>query len=126
MSSLGLNSKLLPVKSIAESGSNENGEWIKFADGTMICWGVRRINGITTSIASGGNIPKTGTLTRFDFPVTFISPPNVSINANRHGAWVGYAWTASMTQTQEYTIYTDTAVSNQYFDVTWTAIGRWK
>lgn len=26
------------INSIVESGSNENGNWIKYADGTMICW----------------------------------------------------------------------------------------
>ena len=27
------------VAGIVESGSNENGSWVKFADGTMICYG---------------------------------------------------------------------------------------
>ena len=26
------------INSIVESGTNENGNWIKYADGTMICW----------------------------------------------------------------------------------------
>ena len=27
------------INSIVESGSNDNGSWVKFADGTMICYG---------------------------------------------------------------------------------------
>lgn len=34
----------LESKSIVESGSNANSSWVKFADGTMICYGRRQTN----------------------------------------------------------------------------------
>ena len=36
--------KLLSNGIIVESGSNENGEYIRFADGTQICWKVENID----------------------------------------------------------------------------------
>ena len=62
------------------SGSNSNGSWIKFADGTMICYGFKNIGGTTT----GGNVD--GSLYYVDigllhsFPQEFIDIPNVKIN----------------------------------------------
>lgn len=49
--------------SIVESGSNSNGYWIKYSDGTMICTG-------TGSGTNGGSTTKT-------FAQTFINIPTV-------------------------------------------------
>lgn len=42
---------------IIERGSNANGEYVKFADGTMWCWGIKEV-----SFQSGTN---------YQFPITF-------------------------------------------------------
>ena len=39
------NKELLSTKVINSSGSNSNGSWIKFEDGTMICY--KKISGTT-------------------------------------------------------------------------------
>lgn len=51
------------INSIVESGSNANGDYIKYADGTMICWGAKQ----------------TGTIT---FAETFISTPKMIVSVN--------------------------------------------
>lgn len=62
---------------IIESGSNANGSWTKFSDGTMICHHVLPYNA-TTSPA--GSLDKT-LETTWTYPETFISA-NVVIAAN--------------------------------------------
>jgi hypothetical protein len=52
-----------PTGDIIERGSNANGEYVKYADGTLICWGE------ITAPADGGTGAKTGTWT---FPSEFI------------------------------------------------------
>lgn len=50
-----------------QSGSNENGEWVRFPDGTQICWG-------RVSISPTPNVASEGT---WVFPATFAFPPEV-------------------------------------------------
>jgi len=62
---------LIPIAS--ESGNNSNGEYVKFADGTMMCWGTINIGAVSSkSIADG-----TAT-----FPIAFISSPFVTAEIN--------------------------------------------
>lgn len=51
------------VSGIVESGSNANGSWVKYADGTMLQWGSKSFTGAET-----GN---TGSYTRLTFPQAF-------------------------------------------------------
>lgn len=50
------------IAGIVESGSNDNGSWVKFADGTMIQWGSKNFVGASNS---------TGSYTRVIFPQVF-------------------------------------------------------
>ncbi len=101
---------------IVESGSNVNGSWVKWADGTMVCTGIYG-SGIATS---------TFLLT---FPMPFINVDyDVSGNCGfttadfgqlvkcgtpaTSGITVGWAYGRTLFTTASYT--------------RWTAIGRWK
>jgi hypothetical protein len=67
----------VPTGAIIERGSNANGEYVKFADGTMMCHGQFSTN---VSIAASINVwyeSSLGTLS-FNFPSTFINVPTVS------------------------------------------------
>ena len=55
-------------------GSNANGEWIKFSDGTQICTQVRTQTAI--NIAGGSYI----TITSWTYPASFISNPSLSLS----------------------------------------------
>lgn len=95
----------LAGKCVVASGSN----YIRFGDGTQICWGLAR----------NGDIPHNAT-----FPVPFISEP--SIVAVRH--WGG-ATGAADTEVWVYDTMILTGFkigSNQGIYANWTAIGRWK
>ena len=111
---------------IIETGSNENGTYIKFTDGTMICRATKRITGITTAVSSGGNVPTSANQEGLTFPATFIEKPEITMSACRHSAWIGYAWTPTETTTSDFVVYTNVPVSNFYIDIQYIAIGRWK
>lgn len=72
----------VPTGAIIERGSNANGEYVKFADGTMIC-----THAITfTNVAEFGDGTRTNPyrsdVENWIFPVIFSSAPNVTCSAS--------------------------------------------
>lgn len=58
----------VPTGAIIERGSNANGEYVRFADGTQICWrsGIQIVPGTTQEFV---------TSTSYSYPASFISTP---------------------------------------------------
>jgi len=122
MSSLGINSKLLPVASIVESGSNENGEWIKYADGIMMCFGsISFSSAIQTPM---GSLYRTNNYQTKNYPKTFIDNPKLVLTARApvHFMYIAYESTTSF-GCFPLTI-NSTSIGNYYGH--YIAIGRWK
>lgn len=71
-------------KHIAESGSNANGSYIKFDDGTQIAYGRKQSVELTTSQV--GSIYRAG-LPMITFPTTFIQPPYCDITIENRVFW---------------------------------------
>jgi len=108
------------------SGSNANGEYIKFADGTMICSGT--ISGTVTITAqvnqfgdtSGNTYKNTKTIT---FPIEFVGDRPIVTMTSKWSIWTGLDSDPTLTSAvvlfyaiaNTQTVYTD-----------WIAIGRWK
>jgi hypothetical protein len=93
---------------VVASGSN----YVRFGDGTQICWGVVQLNGAI----SDSNLRVTFPLPFFDTPRIFsANNANVGVGIN-----VGIGWENSTS----FTIGTSGAASNGY--TSWFAIGRWK
>ena len=70
------------IAGIVESGSNENGSWVKFADGTMICTLVttitdQAINQPYVNLYQGTRV--------WTFPVPFVERPAVSCSEFTYG-----------------------------------------
>lgn len=65
----------VPTGAIVERGSNANGEYVRFADGTQICTFDGDAQDVGTAIGSGFTGTSIGTWT---FPVTFATFPIVS------------------------------------------------
>lgn len=83
------------TSAIIERGSNANGEYVRYADGTQICWN-RSETAVTTTTAVG-NIFSVPSLTSFNFPIAFTSPPRVTdgssfINSSGSAAGSARAW----------------------------------
>lgn len=112
---------------IVESGSNANGNWTKFADGTMICR-VSRFTGLPANSATGPN----GSMFRSSpfnvpFPQTFTELPSVTSNVDSDS---GFSWTAlgdAATSTSKANLTVFSPInSNNSVKVSLIAIGRWK
>lgn len=75
------------INGIVESGSNANGTWIKFSDGTMIIRQEYTSSAQNTTVTMG-SLKRVGISVPPDFPVSFIEPPNVQITL--HNCWLGW------------------------------------
>jgi len=112
-----------PTGAIIERGSNANGEYVRFADGTQICT-ANVTASLTSTVAFQGGFRSSGQTA--DFPAAFISVPTVSAfvdDASAFGAVAhastpvgGWRWAAVTVDSQ------GTAATR---DVHLTAIGRW-
>ena len=115
---------------VVESGSNANGEYVMFADGTMIC--TKNITSYTTDAAGAVVTP---------FPATFISPPATipppgwsvgdnAVPANTRIGTVRVPGQTSGTSWQFWVHRVDTGArmssTTESCDVNLTAIGKWK
>lgn len=68
------------LDTIIESGSNSNGSWVKFSNGTMICYGTWELGDVIPSGAVGSvyNIAITAI---HSWPVPFIKKPQTHFTA---------------------------------------------
>lgn len=67
------------INSIIETGSNTNGSYIKFNDGTMICYGFRT-NTITNDRTQVGGMWYTNQIDLGSFPVSFVEMPTIILH----------------------------------------------
>ena len=108
---------------IVESGENANGRWIRFSDGTQICWfyGSRSLS---IPSAYGSLYQNSFTCT---YPAPFINKPSVSIGQIQWGT--GASWgmvSATNTGTVVFRIIDVRDRSTASMDISYIAIGRWK
>lgn len=68
------------INGVVESGSNANGSYVKYADGTMICYGTWVIGTVSAS-AQAGNVYKVLIEQRYNFPVSFVEKPTITFSA---------------------------------------------
>lgn len=116
------------INSIIESGSNENGNWIKYVDGTMIC---TKTISITTPITSPwGALFESGDVILGQFPQTFISNPRVSVTNNSSsgvGALIEAVFGVTTTSAGKCWLCRGTSRDSQVpYVLDIIAIGKWK
>jgi hypothetical protein len=99
------------------SGSNSNGSYIKFDDGTLICWA-------SLAAIAGASFQNTGILT---YPITFTGAPYTTVQhyslAGKFANWYIYN-----NATNGFTLYHQGlgGVDLNGTSFRWIAIGRWK
>ena len=108
---------------IIENGSNDNGNWIKFANGQMICYGNR--NTTISNNTQVGNLWYTDAFELGQYPINFIEEPKTYLQIE--GVFSIAEYTGNTTENIG-SIYMFNAVSrsNQYTKVNFYAIGKWK
>lgn len=108
----------VPTGAIIESGTNANGEYVKFADGTMIAWATVSVPGPTGpsgSIFMGASAPVT-------FPAAFVGSVSTSASIYTLGVWAGI-FEPSPTGCAVRAFCGVSVAGTQ--DGRWIAIGRW-
>lgn len=106
-----------------DSGSNANGNYIKFADGTMIC--TKRVEYSGAINTATGALYESANINLGDFPQTFYAIPYVTLSTSIYGFCSG-ARSTSLGSVGLANILRTTSLSSTtgYIDVI--AIGRWK
>jgi hypothetical protein len=115
VSATGTYPNLAPTGAIIESGSNVNGEYVKYANGTMICFGV------TPTM-----VPSTTGVRTETMPALFSIPPIVIITP---GTGVERSVTAEGNDVVYSITTTSFVIASGRVTATtfqWIAIGRWK
>lgn len=110
-----------PTGAIIETGSNANGEYIKYADGTMICT-YRDATGLDTSSAAGSIFQSSSNYT-WTFPVAFASAPlfvSATVEGQARWATMSAPTTTSVTYQQK-----NSASAAGLAAARLLAIGRW-
>lgn len=112
----------VPTGAIIESGSNANGTYVKFADGTMICTGLTTFN----SVSSVEFLSLFYVTLNKDFPATFTNIPIVTCEPGFRESYI--FWSAVCApSTTGFAMYTlsQKAFSSIDVNVSFLAIGRW-
>ena len=109
------------VSQIITSGSNSNGSYIQFADGTIIEWAVQA--SITTSVVDGAVYINSVTVT---FPIAFVGSLPIIITGslqNFNLTWGGMAQGLTLATTNIYVVGPANSCSGYPFYI---AVGKWK
>ena len=124
------NKTLFDTIEIVESGSNVNGNYIKFNNGTMICY--QSITGSANITHGMGSLYRTTTAIELpNFPVSFISPPVVSIMPSAPTDYIFFWGTAqynepTINNAGSLWLWRPTSASNVQYRIGVIAIGKWK
>lgn len=113
---------------IIESGSNDNGEYEKFYDGTMICRGIVRLTSNEQKTSGGLTYYCADTYINFPFEFSNMDVQKIQMTSevrheNMNYICNTYAVPQSKTQAR---ISLQTTQKNYERGIMWTAIGRWK
>lgn len=109
----------VPTGAIIERGSNANGEFVKYADGTMVCTGVLATLavGATTSTTQSFTLP--ATFINNSYAVTIFGTPSASNDM------YGFTAIGTKTTTTFVATYRNGATAQNVTNIAWSAIGRW-
>lgn len=108
-----------------ESGSNANGSYIKYEDGTMICYGLMPVT-MALNIPTGSGFYGASSPNKY-YAQTFIETPRVFIDNNN----ANWALVLYIEKDKEKIIRINLASFTAYdgeatFNIDYIAIGRWK
>ena len=110
---------------IVESGSNDNGSWIKYSDGTMICY--KSTGEIDMNITTSWGSLYEGNISVGNFPAEFIETPTISVTPFSSGMLIEQGGIdASKTSWGNITGVRPNSVENVKARFHLMAIGKWK
>lgn len=113
------------INSILESGSNANGSYIKYLDGTMICYILKEYPNIDITNA-WGSMYESDYIALGDFPQSFISTPVVTANCVGGSSVFIEALTPTTTSLGSTWFARPVSQANTTPKINFIAIGKWK
>lgn len=111
----------VPTGAIVETGTNGNGTYIKWADGTMIC----RNTGTSQAATTGGGSIFYSAGINFTFPATFIASPNVSPSVSASSGFFCWGAVDGTVTTTNVLVRVICPVNTGSASPSYIAIGRW-
>lgn len=116
----------VPTGAIIERGSNANGEYVRFADGTQIA---RFASADITSVdVASGSLYISSSVIGWNYPAPFADIPSVSVNARYISGPNTAAWAQGNTATASQAVSrvaSGVPIAACQFKILFTAIGRW-
>lgn len=111
------------INEVVESGENANGNYVKYADGTMICYG--NASGTTTTNQDYYGFCKRTNDVSFSYSQTFISAPIATITVSISSYISDYIIESTTTGATVRILINknDTGLS---YTISYIAIGKWK
>lgn len=109
------------TSAVFQRGSNANGYWVRFADGTQICW-----NHLLQTSSYAAN--SQSSYTQVTFPIAFVNAAyTLTASATPTQTWDFYGVTGIARQTAAYAyVFIRNGPVAQYFELAWQAVGQWK
>jgi hypothetical protein len=117
----------VPTGAIIETGTNANGTYTKWADGTMICSAILSLGSIAITTANGSMFVSSSTPgAAKTYPAAFIAAPRCQITAEGSSANVFVGTAGGGTNSATPLVYFFSPVSSsQTVSMIFNAIGRW-
>ena len=114
---------------ILEQGSNANGEYVRWADGTQIC--MKRLNGLgPITLALSAGLYSSDNINIGAWPAVFISPPFCAYLSTEsvewQPTWIRNKNAPTATNGSQLNIVCMYSINTTNFSVSAIAIGRWK
>ena len=113
------------INSIIETGTNSDGSWIKYNDGTMICYITKEYNNVNI-INSWGSVYESDRIQLGNFPQQFINIPTVTASCVRGSSVFLEALSPTNTSIGETWFMRPVSQSNTSPTISFIAIGKWK
>ncbi|SFW77292.1 hypothetical protein [Pseudomonas sp. NFACC04-2] len=111
----------IPTGAVIERNSNGNGEYVKYADGTMICWQYNRaISAVAISTAFFGGFRSADI--NISFPTQFSEAPVVQATTATCFGVLPYSATGSIFTSNFLSVSSQASADR---NIKWIAIGRW-
>ncbi|WP_372884208.1 DUF2793 domain-containing protein [Shimia sp.] len=115
----------MPSGAVMETGSNGDGAYLRWADGTQICWGVKPHGALDIQSAAGGGFGS-AVITE-NFPQVFAAAPSVTLSvvctSGDHDGWAALTGcTASQFSLQHLKL---SPTVSQDRELHFQAVGRW-
>lgn len=117
----------VPSGAILEYGSNANGEYLRMADGTQICWGVVNHDSAAATTAFGALYGVAGGFTK-TYPAVFAAAPAVTLTGMRNGDFAigGTVRLNTSLGSFTYNLWSSASLGSSFTkSIAWQANGRW-